>query len=177
MTRFACDFCRRHWPRATDANPYCSPRCAFAAHPDLQTWLADIQRREAVWVRAANAVYQRYDRDARRLTPDIIRRCCDLSTVQQVEQMLRAVRHVGSGFQRLDRIWTGAELGVLVTEATNRVRQLVNGPRRPQGPHLDPALIPDDRLELLIQRHRDMAVVDACRAERERRAAQRKAAA
>jgi len=68
-------------------------------------------------------------------------------------------------------VWTRFELGVLITEATNRDRLLSLGRLAPRakGPALDPARLPDDRLEHLIQTHRDLAVVEALRAERRRR--------
>ena len=45
------------------------------------------------------------------------------------------------------------------------------GPDRPKpkGPALDPLRLPDDRLQVLIQTHRDMAGLEALRAERARR--------
>jgi hypothetical protein len=60
---------------------------------------------------------------------------------------------------------------VLITEATNRDRLLSLGRLTPRakGPALDPVRLPNDRLEYLIQTHRDIAVVEALRAERRRR--------
>jgi hypothetical protein len=45
-----------------------------------------------------------------------------------------------------------------------------------RGPRLDPAYLPDDRLEALIQQHRDLQVVGALRSERRRREDARSAA-
>jgi hypothetical protein len=68
-------------------------------------------------------------------------------------------------------VWSRAELGVLITEAVNRQRQLAIGrvTPRPKGPPLDPRRLPDDRLDHLIQHHRDLQLVEALRAERRRR--------
>jgi hypothetical protein len=93
--------------------------------------------------------------------------------VVEVACRLRAARHRwGGDLHGLERVWSRAELGVLITEAVNRGRQLALGRTEPRvkGPALDSARIPDDRLDYLFQHHRDLAVVDALRAERERRA-------
>lgn len=147
---------------------------AEAARFDLQAWLDEVDHRERM-LRPSTPCYARFDRHARRLTVAVIRAAADHLAVARLEGRLRAARHP-TGFGRLDRVWTRAELGVLITEATNRGRQLASGARRPPGPALDPRLIPDDRLAHLIQRHRDLAVVEACRAERERRALRERAA-
>ena len=61
---------------------------------------------------------------------------------------------------------------MLLVEARNRGRLLATGRSAPKvkGPRLDPGRLPADRLDLLIQTHRDMAVVEVLRAERARRA-------
>jgi hypothetical protein len=144
----------------------------------VAAWLAEVDRRQAC-MRAATPVYQRFDRHARRLTPAAIFAANDPAALAAVEARLRAGRYVGSEGQGrgLFRVWSRAELGDLIVAATNRGRQLAAGARtREKGPALDPARIPDDRLELLIQRHADMAIVEALRAERARRAAERRAA-
>ncbi|WP_033966676.1 hypothetical protein [Sphingomonas sp. Ant H11] len=63
------------------------------------------------------------------------------------------------------------ELGTLIVEATNRRTLLGLGRDAPRtkGPALDPRRLPADRLDYLIQTHRDIALVDALRIERERR--------
>jgi hypothetical protein len=44
-------------------------------------------------------------------------------------------------------------------------------PERMAGPRLDPRRLPDDRVDVLIQSHRDMGVVEALRCEKQRRLA------
>lgn len=130
-------------------------------------------------MRPCRHYYARFDRAARRLTLEALRGAADPVALAAVEVRLRGARHpTGHALHDLNRIWSRAELGQLIVEATNRGRQLAAGERRRiPGPALDPARIPDDRLVWLIQRHADMAVVEACRAERERRAEDRRAAA
>ena len=79
---------------------------------------------------------------------------------------------MGHHFHDLNRVWSRAELGVLLVEARNRGRLLAmrRSAPKPKGPRLDPSRLPADRLEMLIQTHRDMAVAEALRAERARRA-------
>lgn len=138
----------------------------------LAAWLAEVDRLLIVQ-RCRTADFQRFDRHARWLTPAAIAASADLPAVAEVERRARGARYpcYSTNLHDLDRVWSRAELGDLITAATNRARQLADSnPQRAPGPALDPARIPDDRLDHLIQRHRDMAIVEACRAERERRA-------
>lgn len=138
---------------------------------DLAAWLAEIDR-QAHLMRPSRRLYERYDRSARTLTPGRIRRCDDAVSVAELVGRLRAARHPGGhDLHGLDRVWSRAELGVLITEAVNRQRQLAMGRivTRPKGPRLDPRRLPDDRLEHLIQHHPDLWLVEALRAERRRR--------
>ena len=138
----------------------------------LAAWLAEIDRQGAL-MRPRSRLYERFDRTARTLTPGRIRRADDPVAIGDLVGRLRAARYPwGHDLHDLDRVWSRAELGVLLTEAVNRQRQLAIGrvTPRPKGPHLDPRRLPDDRLEHLIQHHRDLQVVEALRAERRRRA-------
>lgn len=137
----------------------------------LAAWLVEIDRQGAV-MRARSRLYERFDRTARTLTPGRIRREDDPVAIADLVGRLRAARYPwGHDLHELDRVWSRAELGVLITEAVNRQRQLAIGrvTPRPKGPSLDPRRLPDDRLEHLIQHHRDLQVVEALRAERRRR--------
>lgn len=71
-----------------------------------------------------------------------------------------------------DTGWSKAELGELIVELRNRrlLWSLGRLEAKAKGPRFDPALIPDDALERLIQRHPDLELVDRQRAERNRRA-------
>ncbi|MGI4877618.1 MAG: hypothetical protein ACRYG4_09050 [Janthinobacterium lividum] len=67
-----------------------------------------------------------------------------------------------------------AEMGTLLVELRNRQRSLASGRAylpRPKGPRLNPAMLTDEALERLIQRHPDISLVDRLRAERELRSA------
>lgn len=138
---------------------------------DLAAWLAEIDR-QAGLMRPSRRLYERFDRTARALTPGRIRLCDDGVSVADLVVRLRAARHPGGhDLHGLDRVWSRAELGVLITEAVNRQRQLAIGRvvARLKGPRLDPRRLPDARLEHLIQHHRDLELVEALRAERRRR--------
>lgn len=139
---------------------------------DLRAWLQEVDRQRAK-MRPATPLYQRFDAHARQLTPAAICASSDAPAVAEVERRVRAARGYTGDLHGLDRVWTRAELGALITAATNRGRQLAAGDRRrAKGPALEPRRIPDDRLDWLIQRHRDMSLVEALRAERARRSAQ-----
>ena len=137
----------------------------------VAVWLVEIDR-QARLMRPRRPLYDRFDATARILTPDRIRVCRDHLAITRLVERLRDARHPwGHDLHGLNRVWTRAELGVLITEATNRDRLLSLGrlAPRPKGPALDPARLPDDRLDYLIQTHRDLAVIEGLRAERRRR--------
>ena len=153
--------------------PRPSPAHGMAVAPfaGLSAWMAEIDRQAAI-MRPRRRLYERFDRTARTLTPGRIRASDDADAVEDLARRLRAARHPGGhDLHGLDRVWSSAELGVLITEAVNRQRQLGLGrvQPRPKGPRLDPRRLPDDRLEHLIQHHHDLAIVEALRAERRRR--------
>ena len=87
---------------------------------DIAAWLAEIDR-QAGLMRPSRRLYERFDRTARALTPWRIRRCGDGVSVAQLVVRLRAARHPGGhDIHGVDRVWSRAELGVLITEAVNR---------------------------------------------------------
>ncbi|MBV9994958.1 MAG: hypothetical protein JO127_07075 [Caulobacteraceae bacterium] len=146
--------------------------CAMKVPPfgDLAAWLAELDRQSGL-MRPRSRLYERFDRTARTLTPGRIRASRDARAVAELVRRLRAARDpVGHDLHGLDRVWSRAELGILITEAVNRDRQLAMGRVLPRlkGPRLDPRRLPGDRLEHLIQHHRDLEVVEALRAERRR---------
>lgn len=85
---------------------------------------------------------------------------------------LSAARYPTGDLHGLERVWSRADLGTLIVEATNRQTLLGLGRDTPRakGPALDPRRLPDDRLDHLIQSHRNIDIVNALRGERERRA-------
>jgi hypothetical protein len=126
-------------------------------------------------MRASTPHYTRFDRTARWLTVSRIRALTDLDEAAALAGLLRRARYPGPALHGLEGVWSRPELGALITEATNRARQLALGRQAPRlrGPRLDPAYLPDDRLEALIQQHRDLQVVEALRGEKRRREAAR----
>lgn len=138
----------------------------------LRAWLAEIDRQLAL-MRPCTPHYGRFDTTARLLTAERLRGSSDVDALSEVAGRLCDARQaMGHHVHDLNRVWSRAELGVLLVEARNRGRLLAMGRSAPKvkGPRLDPGRLPADRLEVLIQTHRDMAVVEALRAERARRA-------
>lgn len=136
---------------------------------DLRVWLTEVDR-QTEKMRASTPHHQRLEKHARTLTVAEIRASRDEVAINEVQHRLRRARYPDIHMWGLDRVWSRADLGLLIVEATNRSRQLRAGDRqRAKGPTLDPRYIPDDRLDWLIQRHRDLVVVEALRAERWRR--------
>ena len=114
--------------------------------------------------------YRRSRETARELTVDRVRECRHDDDLARVEQMLVEAR---SGWlYGLDRAFTRAERGELLVEVRNRRHLLAMGRMRPKpkNARLDPALLPDEALNRLIQRHPSSDLVERLRAERERRA-------
>ncbi len=95
--------------------------------------------------------------------------CRDEATLEQfMGHLSRArswpVRHALCSFV------SAAWLGAMRRETYNQLRWVRGGcVVRTKGPRLDPEQIPDDRLDVLIQSHRDMGLVEALRAEKRRR--------
>ena len=165
-----------HWAGALGGLPSAPrPKAAFrgkatSSWTSLADWLGEIGRQQDR-MRASTPHYRRFDRTARWLTGSRIRALTDQDQAAALAGLLRSARYPGNAIHGLDRVWSRAELGVLITEATNRARQLAMGRQTPRlrGPRLDPSRLPDDRLEALIQQHRDLGVVEALRAEKRRR--------
>lgn len=132
-------------------------------------WLVEVQRQAALY-RPARAWYDRWRATIRWLTAGRIRACHHRATLERLDQFLRKHLYdrspsgVGGQFGK-------AEIGELIAETGNRVRVLARGriAGKPKGPPFDVLLIPDERLEWLIQHHRNMDLVEACRRERVRR--------
>ena len=146
-------------------------RMHVPAYRGLAVWLVEIDRQGAI-MRSRRPLYDRFDRTARTLTPQRLRMEEDAAALEAVLGRLKAARHPGGHvLHGLNRVWSRAELGVLITEATNRARQLAIGRvlPRPKGPRLDPRRLPEDRLAHLIQHHRDLDLVEMLRAELRRR--------
>lgn len=138
----------------------------------LAAWHRELDRQSAI-MRPRTPLYNRFESTARQLTTDRIRASHDIAAITRLVTRLAAARYPGADLHGLERVWMRAELGTLIVEATNRKTLLDLGRTAPRtkGPALDPRLLPDDRLAHLIQTHRDLAIVEALRAERERRRA------
>lgn len=129
--------------------------------------------------RASSVFYGRSIRLHRSLGAEDIRNCRDVEVLDLADRLIEGM----AGARLLhgpERSFTRDEIGALRVEIHNQRQRIVSGaldrPPRQKGPRLDPSLIPDEKLDALIQRHRDMAVVEALRAERERRIANRSVA-
>lgn len=120
--------------------------------------------------RAASETYRRFDKHGRELT---LERARQLSN-PEIDRILPVLEHAKfNGLCGQRRVWTRPEIGALIVEVRNRRTLLELGRecRRDRGPRLDPARMPLEAIERLIQRHNDMAVVEQLRAERNRRMA------
>jgi hypothetical protein len=166
-------FAREDAPVADPASARQAPSGMIAPpFSTLGAWLVEVDRQAAL-MRPRRQLYARFDQTARTLTAGRIRQADDMAAIATLVGRLRGARHSrGQALYDLDRVWSRAELGVLISEAEGRRRQLAMGRVLPQpkGPHLDPRRLPDDRLEHHIQHHRDLQVVEALRVERRRRA-------
>jgi hypothetical protein len=93
------------------------------------------------------------------------------SITRLVERLRHAGQPCGHDLRGLKSGFDARRTRVLITEATNRDRLLALGRLTPRakGSALDPARLSDDRLEHLIQAHRDPGVVEALRAKQRRR--------
>jgi hypothetical protein len=154
--------------------PAAPPGGKAAPSRTLTDWLTDISRQQER-MRAATPAYNRFDRTARWLTAARISTFTDVDQVTALAGLLRNARYPSTFIHGLDRVWSRAELGSLIVAAHNRSRQLAMGRQTPRvrGPRLDPARLPDDRLDHLIQRHKDLEVVEALRVEKRRRESRR----
>lgn len=135
---------------------------------DLCAWSDELTWRErSLRSRSSSPAAERYDRAANRLTVAAIRASADGDGLGRVVGWLRRARYGN----RLGRIWSRARIGELLVAAEGRLAQIELGRIVPKakGPRLDPARLPDERLDALIQTHRDLGVVEALRAERRRR--------
>ena len=140
----------------------------------LRGWLEEIDRQLNL-MRPSTPHYRRFDATARLLTVQRLRVTRDVEALEETAtRLFEARRPCGYDLRDLHGVWSRTELETLLVEAVNRKRLLAMGRDRPEpkGPALDPRRLPDDRLQVLIQTHRDMAVVEALRAERARRSIQ-----
>lgn len=141
---------------------------AAFAWESMASWVRHMHRLFAVERRSSDH-YERVRRTARELTVERIRLCRHADDLARCEAMLA---QANSGWlYGLDRAFTRAERGERLVEVRNRIVLLGLGRAAPRskGPRLDPTKIPDEALLRLIQRHTDPNVVEALRAERQRR--------
>jgi hypothetical protein len=141
-------------------------------------WVYEVRRLARI-MQCRSAHHRRFERTCAQLTPWRLRSPvqCNAAAIAGILPLLEAAkRTVGYGLpignlgpQRTG--WTRAEFGELLVVARNRKLLLELGRDRPKekGPRFAPELLPIERLESLIQTHRDLDVVDRLRAERRRR--------
>lgn len=162
-----------HTPRlAAFARRQPRPRSKPLTWEGMGSWVRQIGRLLAVETCSSNH-FERFDKTARQLTAERIRVCRHADDLERVAAMLDEADEARRRcfLHGLDRVWSKAELGALRVEVRNRLHQLSIGREtpRPKGPHLDPTRLPLDRIEALIQRHKDIRIVELLRAERQRR--------
>lgn len=141
----------------------------------------------AGWIEAASQVsaapycsapvYKRVELVYRSLSNAHIRASVDEAALATLVDMMARSKAGAQipGFHSFRKRLRREEIGEILMEARNRLGNLQSGRAfrsRTPGPKLDPARIPDDRLLYLIQHHKDLAVVEAMRAERARRESQ-----
>lgn len=139
-------------------------------------WAAEI-RRQCEIMRCRSRLHRRLERTAAQLTPERLQSPteCDEAAVRAVLPLLEDCRRNGGFYigplapHRTG--WTRAELAELLVIARNRLELYRLGRDRPKekGPRFAPELLPDARLEALIQHHPDLTIVERLRAERRRR--------
>lgn len=122
--------------------------------------------------RPSSEFYARSTALHRSLDRSDIRSCRDRQALADVDKLLSQLQAFGLLHGPL-RSMSAEEIGSLRVEVHNRLRVIDSGrldqPPREKGPRLDPARLPAERLDHLIQHHRDMTVVEALRAEKRRR--------
>lgn len=143
---------------------------------DLAEWHAELDR-QSTMMAPRRKLYHRFETKARQLTVERIRDCPDAPAIGRLVIRLSNARYPTGELHGLECVWRRDELGTLIVEATNRRTLFELGRARPRekGPTLDPARIPDDRLDHLIQTHRNLHLVDQLRTERLRRSCSQQA--
>lgn len=147
------------------------PRARPYAWVSMAAWVRHMGRLFAVET-ASGDHYERVRASARELTPDRVRECRHDDDLARAERLLADARHGRSPWLfGLELALAKAELGTLLMEVRNRRRLLALGRDRARvrGPRLNPARMPLDAIERLIQHHSDLELVKRLRAERARR--------
>lgn len=105
----------------------------------LPSWHRELDCQSAV-MRARRSLYHRFDATARQLNIERIRSCRDTAAIARLVDRLSAARYPSGCLHDLDRVWTRAELGALLVEATNRRTLIANraGQASRQGPEPGP---------------------------------------
>lgn len=133
----------------------------------MASWVRQLASIPPSW-RRSDQQERRLRQIARMLDVEKVRLCRHDDSLALVEEWLCDFRN-----NDLCGAFTRAEIGRLIVEVRNRRQLLALGrdKPKPKGPRMDPARLPDEALERLIQSHPDMALVEALRAERDRRSA------
>lgn len=134
----------------------------------LAVWLALVARR-ANNVRSCSLSHERARRDYRQINKDMVWKCQNASVLKETRSTLIEGRNRRYPWRYpLSHAFSRAEFGALIVEIDNQLSWIERGRPAPRakGPTFDPARIPDDRLNALIQSHPDLAIVDRLRHER-----------
>lgn len=122
-------------------------------------------------IKCSTAHYRRCAQLYRSLVANDLRNSFDVVALRQCERLFNGARYPGDIPQGygLRRVLRRSDIGALLVETRNRLEALGSGRAyapRPKGPRFDPARLPDQALDRLIQRHPDLGVVNILRAER-----------
>ena len=138
----------------------------------LRGWLEEIDRQLNL-MRPSTPHYRRFDATARLLTVQRLRVTRDAEALEETAARLsEARRPCGYDLRDLHGVWSRARDAAGGGGQSRATAGHGTRSCQAEGPALDPRRLPDDRLQVLIQTHRDMAVVEALRAERARRSVQ-----
>lgn len=138
----------------------------------LRDWLALVH---AVCgpIRCRTSEHQRRAKLCRSLTLDDIRACTDVDALDAAADLFDRSRRDDAGLHHGPfRSLTRAEIAARLVECRNQADRLRSGAAfraRTPGPRFDPARLPANALDRLIQTHPDLATVDQLRVERRRR--------
>jgi len=139
----------------------------------ISEWCARVEE-EGGKLRPSSEHYARLSDLYRSLAVERVRRSTDRPGIERATRMFDlGRRNPVPAYHGLASVLSRSEMGTMLVELRNRQRALVSGRAfapRAKGPRLEPALLTDEALERMIQKHPGLARVDRLRTERELRA-------
>jgi hypothetical protein len=131
----------------------------------MASWVRQMASFPESWRRSADQD-ERFRKTVRMLDIEKVRLCRHDDALELVEERLADWRN-----NDLRAAFTRSEIGTLLVEVRNRRHLLALGRHqaKPKGPRMDPAMMPMEAIDRLIQRHPNIVVVEQLRIERARR--------